>query len=122
MKTGYIIFAHGSRLEEANVQVRAVANRMAESGGYDLVEVAFLDCAPPDLVTSVGSLVNRGADRVVVIPYFLTEGRHTSKDLPRIAGEASRIYKNVPIDITATLDGHPALGEILVERARHATD
>ncbi len=122
MKTGYIVFAHGSRFEEANTQVREAARRMADSGGYDLVEVAFLDCAPPDLATSVGSLVNRGADRVVVIPYFLTGGRHTAEDLPRIAGEASRIYKSVPIDVTDTLDGHPALGEILLERARRATN
>ncbi len=122
MKTGYIVFAHGSRLEEANVQVRAVARRMAESGRFELVEVAFLDCVPPTLLDSIGTAVGRGAERVVVIPYFLTEGRHTAKDLPRIAAEASRIYQNIKIEITPTLDGHPALEEILVERARQAGD
>jgi len=120
MKTGYVVFAHGSRMEEANLQVRKVADRMAASGGLDLVEVAFLDCVRPDLVAAVGELVGRGAERVVVIPYFLTEGRHTAVDLPRIAEEASRIYQKVRIDITPTLDGHPALGEILLDRARQA--
>ncbi|MCW5976434.1 MAG: CbiX/SirB N-terminal domain-containing protein [Bryobacteraceae bacterium] len=119
MKTGYVVFAHGSRLEEANESVRAAASRMARDGGYELVDVAFLDCAPPDLSTTIGKLVDRGAGRVVVIPYFLTAGRHTSRDLPRIVEEASRIHK-VRIDVTETLDGHPALGSILLQRARQS--
>lgn len=120
MKTGYIVFAHGSRVEEANEQVRAVANRMAVSGGLELVEAAFLDRAQPDLLAAVGTLVNKGAERVVVIPYFLTQGRHTAVDLPRIAEEASTVYQRVRVDITATLNGHPALEEILLDRARQA--
>lgn len=93
---------------------------MAEAGGFDLVEVAFLDCTPPDLLATAGSLIRQGAERIVVIPYFLTLGRHAARDLPRIVEEASRIHKNVKIEITETLDGHPALGEVLLERARKA--
>ena len=93
---------------------------MADSGGYQMVDVAFLDCAPPDLLTMVDSQVKRGADRVVVIPYFLTLGRHAAKDLPGIVEEATRIHSGVKIEITDTLDGHPALGEILLERARQS--
>lgn len=93
---------------------------MAEAGGYELVEVAFLDCTPPDLRAAVDCLVRRGAERVVVIPYFLTLGRHAAQDLPRIAEEARRIHPRVRIEITETLDGHPALGRILLDRARQA--
>jgi sirohydrochlorin ferrochelatase len=93
---------------------------MAEEAGLHLVEVAFLDCAQPDLLTSIGKLVQCGAGRVVVIPYFLTPGRHTTQDLPRIVEEAGRIYTGVRIDVTETLDGHPALGAILLQRARQA--
>lgn len=118
VKTGYIVFAHGSRVESANDSVRAAAGRMAQEGGFDLVDVAFLDCTPPDLLTSIGRIVERGAARIVVIPYFLTPGRHTAMDLPRIVEEASRIHKEVKIDVTDSLDGHPALGAILLERAR----
>ncbi|MCP5113443.1 MAG: cobalamin biosynthesis protein CbiX [bacterium] len=119
-QTGYIVFAHGSRLEAANESVRLAARRLAESAGYTMVDVAFLDCVEPDLLTVVGLQVKRGADRVVVIPYFLTLGRHAAKDLPSIVEEASRIHKGVTIEITDTLDGHPALSEILLERARQA--
>lgn len=117
MKTAYVVFAHGSRLESANDAVRDVAASLARQGNFDLVDVAFLDCAPPDLPTTIGNLAARGAERVVVLPYFLTLGRHTAEDLPRIANEATRIHKSVKVEIAAPLDGHPALVRVLLERA-----
>ena len=121
MKTGYVIFAHGSRLESANDQVRAVAREVALLGAFETVDVAFLDCAPPDLATTIERLVALGVERVVVVPYFLTLGRHTAEDLPRIAAEVSRIHKNVRVDIADPMDGHPALAQVLLERARSVT-
>ncbi len=117
MKTGYVVFAHGSRLSSANDAVRSVAAELRRRGSLDLVDVAFLDCAPPDLPTTIGRLAERGARRVVVLPYFLTLGRHTAEDLPRIAAEATRIHKGVKVEIAAPLDGHPSLVRVLLERA-----
>lgn len=121
MNIGYIIFAHGSRIAEANESLRAAAAQLARDGGYELVEAAFLDLEPPDLPSAVGDLVGRGAERIVVIPYFLTLGMHLVQDLPCITDEAARIHNDVPIEVTAPLGGHPALGEILLARARQAT-
>ena len=122
MKTGFVIFAHGSRISSANEAVRGVAKRMATAGGYDLVEVAFLDCVPPNLPSAVGRLINKGAERILVIPYFLTLGRHAAEDLPRIVREACRIHKGVRIQIASPMDGHPALVQILLDRAREALE
>ena len=118
MRTGYIVFAHGSRLEEANEAVRQVAAELARAGGFELVETAFLDCTPPDLMEAVGKLAERGVERIVVLPFFLTLGRHAAQDLPRIAAEASRIHKGVRVEIAPGLEGHPALIEALLDSAR----
>jgi hypothetical protein len=40
------------------------------------------------------------------------------RDLPSIVKELSRINKGVRIDVAPPLDGHPALSQILQERAR----
>ena len=66
--------------------VHAVTAELARRTG-DLVETAFLDCAPPDLLTQSATLVSKGVSRIVVIPYFLTLGIHFQRDLPRIADE-----------------------------------
>ena len=121
MKTGIVVFAHGSRLEAANDAVRAMAAQLARDGGHENVDVAFLDCAPPDLVATAGKLASQGVDLIVVIPYFLTLGRHAAEDLPRIAAEVERIHK-VKIRIADALDGHPALARILLDRARQAME
>ena len=118
--TGLVIFAHGSSVAAANEAVARVTERMAVEGGYSLVETAFLEMAEPDLREAVARLAARGADHIVVIPYFLTLGIHLRRDLPRIVEELAGVYKGVRIDVTDPLDGHPSLVGILLERAQAA--
>jgi len=117
--TGFIVFAHGSRVESANQAVRDIAAKMAISRG-DIVEAAFLELSGPDLSGATTRLLARGASRIIVIPYFLTLGTHMQRDLPRLAEEASRQNGDVEIEVTSPLDGHPALLEALLDRASEA--
>ena len=118
--TGVIVFAHGSTVESANDAVRAVTAEFAMRGGYTLTGTAFLDCGPPTLAGEVARLVAAGATRIVVVPYFLTLGIHLQRDLPNII-ERIREREHVPIDVAEPLDGHPALVDIVLERARQYT-
>lgn len=122
MRTGIVVFAHGSRTESANEAVRSVAADMAREGGYELVETAFLDLAAPDLSEAVRRLVAHGASRVLVIPYFLTLGTHLRRDLPRLVDEISLNHRGVEIVVTDPLDGHHTLRQILLDRAREALE
>jgi sirohydrochlorin ferrochelatase len=117
--TGFIVFAHGSRVESANQAVRDVASQMAASGQH-MVEPAFLEIGQPDLTAGTGLLIARGARRIVVIPYFLTLGTHMQRDLPRLAREASHTHGGIEMQITSPLDGHPALVQALLDRASEA--
>ena len=112
-----MVFAHGSRVEAANQAVRAVAAEMARTGGLAYVEPAFLELGTPSLESAVDTLLARGAGRIVVIPYFLTLGIHLERDLPRIVERISRARNGLAIEVTAPLDGHPALVQILLDRA-----
>lgn len=117
--TGFIVFAHGSRVESANQAVRDIAARMAASRG-DIVEAAFLELGQPSLSEAAERLARRGASRIVVIPYFLTLGTHMQRDLPVLAQEAARTNGGIEIHVTSPLDGHPALLEALLDRASDA--
>jgi sirohydrochlorin ferrochelatase len=117
--TGFIVFAHGSRIESANQAVRDVVSKMAASGRH-VVEPAFLELVAPDLAGATALLIARGAKRIVVIPYFLTLGTHLQRDLPRLAQDASRAHGDIEIEITSPLDGHPALVQALLDRASEA--
>ena len=120
MAAGYIVFAHGSRIESANQAVRDVASAFRAAGGFRLVEAAFLELGTPDLAGAAARLAEAGADRLVVIPYFLTLGLHMERDLPRLVQEISVQHNGLPIDVTPPLDGHPALVQVLLDRAKEA--
>lgn len=118
MKTGIVIFAHGSSVASANESVRVVAADVARQGGFELVEAAFLEGGTPDLAGAVTRLASRGASKILVVPYFLTLGLHLQRDLPRIVDDISTIHSNLEIRVTPPLDGHPGMTQALLDRVR----
>lgn len=120
MTTGIVIFAHGSRIESANEAVRSVVAAFAGAGGYANVQAAFLELGQPDLAGAVDRLVAAGVRKVLIIPYFLTLGLHLERDLPALVGEVTRRHAGLQVTALPPLDGHPALIEILLDRARSA--
>ena len=119
MSDGLVIFAHGSSIASANDAVQAVAGATAEASGYR-VRVGFLEPAHPTLDEAVSSLAGEGVTRVLVIPYFLTLGLHLQRDLPRIVERIARAHPGIEIRAAPPLDGHAALIEIVLDRAREA--
>ena len=120
MSTGVVIFAHGSSIESANDAVRAVTARVASLGKFARIETAFLESGRPSLSEAVDRLINSGASRIVIAPYFLTLGLHLQRDLPRMV-EGIRIqHPGVEVAVTPPLDGHEALHGVLVDRLREA--
>jgi len=117
---GITVFGHGSSVESANEAVREFTIELGRRGGFPLIEPSFLELGQPDLPEAVRRLVSQGARRIIVIPYFLTVGIHLKRDLPRIVAELSLIYTSVGFEITGPMDGHPALVDILLDRAREA--
>lgn len=119
--TGLIVFAHGSSVESANEAVRKVTASLAAKGGYSAIETAFLEGGKPDLAAATATLLERGAKKIVVLPYFLTVGLHLKRDLPNLMSEVRAAYPDLHIEAAPPLDGHPALVEVLHARAQDAT-
>ena len=118
--TAITVFGHGSSVESANQAVRDFTVQLGSRGGFPLIEPSFLELGQPDLPEAVRRLVERGATRIIVIPYFLTLGIHLKRDLPRIVAELRLIYSGIDIEITEPMDGHPALVDVLLDRAKEA--
>jgi sirohydrochlorin ferrochelatase len=126
--TGYIVFGHGSTLESANDAVRAMAAKLSAemamnivpAGSAATVETAFLESGKPDLRGAVDVLAGRGITHIVVIPYFLTLGMHLQRDLPRLVEAIRLAHPAIEIQVTPPLDGHPAMLDALLGRAREA--
>ena len=72
MKTAIILLGHGSRAQEANNAIKEIAGLVKEKGGYDIVEVAFLQLAKPLLPDKIDECVGYGIRRIIIQPYFYT--------------------------------------------------
>src|ERR1044071_4015351 len=92
---GVLVVGHGSRREEANEDLRQAAQRIQEYGGFPLVAPAFLEIAHPNIAEAFAQLVARGAQHIIVHPYFLSPGRHTRGDIPVEVRAAASGYSNV---------------------------
>jgi len=99
-----------------------MAAEMQRRNSYEAVETAFLEGGQPDLRGAIDQLAGQGVEQVIVIPYFLTLGMHLQRDLPRLVAEIRAVHPGLEIQVTPPLDGHPALIEALLGRAREATE
>jgi sirohydrochlorin ferrochelatase len=118
--TGVILFAHGSSVEDANQGVHELARQIRALERYAFVRAAFLELAHPDLGEAIAEAVNAGVTRVVVIPYFLTMGIHLRRDLPRLVAPERRRYPHLRIEVGQSLEGHPLMNSIILERVDEA--
>jgi sirohydrochlorin ferrochelatase len=116
--TGYIVFAHGSSVESANEAVRFTAGAAARRGGWEHFLTAFLGGGQPALPEAANTLIARGVKHIVVIPYFLTSGLHLERDLPALVADVEDAHREVEIEVTSPLDGHPGLVDALLDRAK----
>jgi sirohydrochlorin ferrochelatase len=114
----YIVFAHGSSVESANEAVRDVAKQAARLGDWRIFATAFLEGGKPGLAEAIEELAGLGESRFVVVPYFLTLGLHLQRDLPRLIEQIRTKHHEIEIEVTAPLDGHPAMAAALVDRAQ----
>lgn len=115
-----VLVDHGSRRAEANASLEEVAELVRAAAPGRLVRCAHMELAPPALADAVADCAREGAREIVVVPYFLAPGSHSTRDIPRLAREAAARHPGVSVRVAEPLGVHPALAEVVLERARRA--
>ncbi len=114
---GLLLVDHGSRRGEANAQLLDMAARVRALRPGDLVSCCHLEVIEPGIAAGFAELVAGGATRIVLMPYFLSAGRHTGEDIPRLAAEAAAHHPGVTHVVAPALGPHDLLARLLLERA-----
>lgn len=122
MCAAILLIAHGSRRAAANEDLVAVAQTLRARRPDTLVEIAYLELAEPDIPTGARRCVEQGAREVRILPYFLSEGNHVRGDLERFAREFEAAYPGVQFTVCPPLGLHPAIIDVLLERAEQFVD
>ncbi len=119
-KPAILIVDHGSRRDEANRQLDALAERVRAREPGRVVHVAHLEIAAPSIAEGIDACVRDGAREIVVHPYMLSPGRHSREDIPAECREAGERYPDVRIRVSAPLGLHDKLVDVLLERIEEA--
>jgi sirohydrochlorin ferrochelatase len=113
-----LLVDHGSVRAEANAMLETVADLVQSMVGPDvLVRYAHMEIAEPLIAAGVDSCVEAGATELIVFPYMLSPGKHSTRDIPRMVEDAARRYPNVRVRVTDAFGVHTKLAEVILERA-----
>jgi sirohydrochlorin ferrochelatase len=122
MKTALLLIAHGSREPEANDDLYHLVSELRRRTLFDIVEPAFLEFAEPNGDAGAKMCVQQGAERVIILPYFLSAGVHVRRDLSTLRDRLAGKFSAVEFRLAEPLGRHPMLVEIVLERARRSPD
>ncbi|MBW3668445.1 MAG: sirohydrochlorin chelatase [Actinobacteria bacterium] len=118
-ETGVVVVSRGSSDPDANADLYKVARLLQDSRGLALVEPAFVSLAPPDVAAAMERARRLGAQRVVVVPYFLFTGILVDR-----IGEQARAWAGAHPEVTVSVGAHlgpdPRIADLVLERHREA--
>ena len=120
MRTALLLIAHGSRVENANEDLRELARHLEATSSYPIVEPCYLELAEPDIFSGGRRCVEREAERVILLPYFLSAGIHVYRDLSAARQALCEAYGDAEFILAQPIGRHPKMSEIVLDRAREA--
>ena len=113
-----LLIDHGSRRDAANEMMDCMANLVqAMAGPGVVVRYAHMELAEPSIEAGVRSCIEAGATELVVFPYMLSPGKHSTGDIPRMVEDAIRDLPHIDVRVTTAFGVHEKLGELILERA-----
>jgi precorrin-8X/cobalt-precorrin-8 methylmutase len=115
-RTGILIVSHGSPRAQTNHRFEALVARIAARLGSADVLATFFSIARPNIPDQVAVLAGRGVRRIVLMPHFLGEGQHVTKDIPELLDVCRRSFPDVTLEVLPTLENEPALEDLVVDR------
>ena len=116
MTRAILLVDHGSRRTAANELLGQIAERLRERTPSCVVEIAHMEIATPSIADGIAACAAAGADEIVVHPYFLAPGNHSTHDIPRLVDEAALRHPGLRVTVSEPLGLHPKLVDVILDR------
>ena len=116
-KQALMIVDHGSTRAESNEMLKFVGATVKELAPDLIVQIAHMELAEPTIPQGFAQCVKEGAEDIVVLPYMLGPGKHATRDIPRLVGEAAAAHPGVSFRVTGCLGISRKIASLILERA-----
>jgi sirohydrochlorin ferrochelatase len=113
-RVGVLVVAVGSSREAVNARTATVAQKLASGTRWAGAQTAFATGPNPSLRDAARQLRGRGAERMMIVPWFLAHGLLTD----RVAGYA----RDHGISMAEPLGAHPLVAATVLDRFDQALE
>jgi Zn-finger protein len=119
-KLGIIILSHGCRLRKANASLEKIVKATKKNTGLGIVVPAYLQLSHPNLTESVKSLIGQECGTIIIIPFFLFNGNHVTRDIPRIIKEEKAKYPKTRFIYSKNIGDDSRIADIVADTVEGA--
>jgi sirohydrochlorin cobaltochelatase len=119
--TTVLLVGRGSTDPDANAEVCKAARLLWEGRGFAGVETAFVSLAAPDVAAGLDRCRALGAERVVVLPYFLFTGVLPDRVRDQAAAWAAA-HAGTDVRCADVIGPAPELADLVLARYREAVE
>jgi len=117
-----ILVDHGSKVEASNQLLDEIVKAYRRNSDWAIVQPAHMELAEPSIAAAFASCVKQAAELVVVMPYFLGPGRHSSQDIPRLTAAAASAHPGVEYLVAGPLGQHELMLKVIDSRLSEALE
>ena len=121
---GLVVIGHGSKLPHGRENLEKLANILRKQSVFNVVKIAFMVRNTPTIPEAIDELAAQGIKKIILIPAFLAQGVHTTKEIPELIGmkdKESQLSKNgIKLVYGEPIGADERIAEILEEKALKA--
>jgi len=119
---GVALLGHGSRRSRCTDEgLREIAQRLDKRfGDVAVVLPAFFEFLEPTLADALDAVGRLGVTNVVVMPYFLFDGKEIKRDIPALLDEVRPRFPELNVQVASNLGVDDRLLVLLEERISDA--
>jgi len=120
LKTGVLIFTHGSRLKAGNDLMLALVAQLRRRLGYEHIEPCFMELGKPLIPVALRKLVRQGCNHIFGYAFFLVPGSHLQQDIPFIFQETLKKHPGVTWEISPPMMADPLMVDFVAQHIEPA--
>lgn len=115
-----ILIGRGQATPGSGAALIRLAAHCRTAGIAPVVTACFLRHQRPVFAEALEQCVAQGAQETVIVPYALSLAEQDRAELERLAEDARLAHPHLSLRLTEPLGHHPALAQVLVQRAIEA--
>ena len=111
-----ILMGHGSRVPGAGEGMEKVAQWLKEKRPEAIIETCYMSELGPHFPEILEKCVRNGANKIIVMPYFLHLGIHLREDIPAMMGTEAKKYPGLTLILGRHLGFDESLADLVGKR------